>query len=78
MEKTNLIMCPTCRTKRGFPMPIGEIKDGRVYIRRHWTDYTVVLGKDFALACGGCNQVVFIRDTKSLGTVIVSQGSAIL
>lgn len=50
-------------------MPIGEVTDGVIKIRRHWKDYTIVGGKDLWLACGGCGEVVFKRDTHNVRIV---------
>ena len=63
MKKTNLLVCPNCRSKNNNPIPIGELTaEGCILINRHVNRYTVVEGKEFAILCGECSAKVFYRE----------------
>lgn len=60
MKKQKLI-CPNCR-ERGKTEVLGEFdKDGNFYIKRYHKGATKIVSREFAVECGVCGEVVFIR-----------------
>jgi hypothetical protein len=57
----NLIVCGNCLTN-GTKSVLGEIdENGYFAILRFHNGYTRIVGKDFAVLCGGCGEPTYIR-----------------
>jgi len=62
--KKNLLRCPNC-----LKQILGEmLPDGIFRIMRFHNGYTDVVGSDFGVICGNCNETVFIRKGVDYGS----------
>jgi hypothetical protein len=55
------IICPICEAQ-GKNNILGEIdEDGGFIIERHHLGVTKIIGRDFIVVCGHCNNPVYIK-----------------
>ena len=60
MQK-QLIVCGNCQT-HGTKSVLGEITpEGYFAVLRFHQGYTKIVGRDFAVICGGCGEPTYIR-----------------
>jgi hypothetical protein len=62
--KKNLLICPSCE-KKGFKEILGEVDDrGGVLVKRFHTGYTRIMGGNFFVECGRCNEQVYVKERR--------------
>lgn len=56
----NLVICPVC-TEHGTRSILGEDQNGTFSIMRFHQAYTKIVGSNFSVICGNCNEKTMIR-----------------
>jgi len=66
MKKTNLIICPNCR-RQGRIEVLGEVNQlGHLLVMRFHKGMTTIIGSDFAVVCGKCGELTYIKKRKKI------------
>ena len=69
MRKRNLIVCPKCKENK-ITQVLGEIDDwGHFLVMRFHQGITRIVGGSFAVVCGKCGELVYIKKGKDEGKV---------